>query len=142
MTETLIPLLTLLAPSLGLSLAVGQERGVVEGLTLYYLAPVGLHRLGRFLPLPLPRGLREVHLPLLALLLPYALYWGTAGRMGAPLGKAYLAFLKGPGLAVPLVLLVAWPLGLHLPPMPATLGAFLLFVGGERLMRGLARRWS
>lgn len=141
MNQALIPLLTLLAPSLGLSLAVGQGEGVVEGLVLYYLAPVALHRLGRLLPLPLPRGLGEAHLPLLALLLPYALYWGTAGRMGAPLKRAYLAFLKGPGLAIPLVLLVAWPLGLRLPPMPATLAAFLLFMAGERLMKDLARRW-
>jgi len=142
-TETLYPLLTLLAPSLGLSLAFGHAREWLPLLLgLYYAFPLLLHPLGRRLPLPGRLGVLgglgargEAYLPLLVLLLPYGLYWLAAGRMGARLGPAYAAFLKGPGLAVPLVLLVAWPLGVRLPPFAATLLLLGLFLLAERALR-------
>lgn len=147
MTEALYPLLTLLAPSLGLSLAFGHAREWVPLLLgLYYTFPLLLHPLGSRLPLPgrlarlrdLGSG-KEAYLPLLVLLLPYGLYWLAAGGMGARLGPAYAAFLKGPGLAVPLVLLVAWPLGVRLPPFAATLLLLGLFLLAEKALR---RAWG
>lgn len=111
MTTASLFFLGILVPSMGLSWAMGYAREwVAPLLSLYYLAPLGLYGLGRLLRplgrLPLPL-LGEATLPFLALLLPYSLYWVWAGVSRVPLGAAYRAFLKAPGLAVPLVVLVA-----------------------------------
>ncbi len=142
------PLLLLpLAPALGFSWAVGHAREWIPLLLLlYYSLPVALYGLGRglggsagrlpgtALPRPGEGGAR-----LLVLLLPYALYWPAAGLLRVPLPTAYRAFLQGPGLAVPLVVLVAWPLGLHLHPSLASLSTLGLFLLAER---GARRLWG
>lgn len=138
-------LLTLAVPSLGLSWAVGYAREwVFPLLLLYYLVPLGLYGLGGILArafpgLPLPR-LKEAALPFLALLLPYSLFWVGAGFARVPVLAAYWAFLRGPGLAVPLVVLVAWPMSWHVPPFLASLMTLSLFLLGERSARWLIRR--
>lgn len=131
-------------PSLGLAWAVGYAREwVLPLLVLYYLVPTGLYGLGRWLGKPLHRFLappKDASLPFLALLLPYSLFWLWAGAARAPLGAAYGAFLKAPGLAVPLVVLVAWPLSWHIPPFLASAATLGLFLLGERSVRWLAQR--
>ncbi len=140
---SLLPFLTVLVPSLGLSLAVGYAREWVPFLlALYYLAPLGLYGLGEVLgrvlrPFPFHR---EEAVPLMALLVPYALFWLGAGFLRIPLPLAYASFLRGPGLAVPLVVLLAWPLGYRIPPALASLLAFGLFLLAERGMRWVWRR--
>lgn len=133
-------LLFLLAPSLGFSWAAGYAREWLPPLLLlYYSLPLVLHGLGRGLggrlPGPLPLRAGKVGVRLLVLLLPYTLYWLAAGLLRVPLPVAYRAFLQGPGLAVPLVVLVAWPLGLGLPPLLASLLTLSLFLLAEGAWR-------
>lgn len=71
----------------------------------------------------------------MAILLPYSVFWLGAGYFRTSLALAYGAFLKGPGFAVPLVVLVAWPLGYKVPPLLASLLAFSLFLLAERGVR-------
>jgi len=130
-------LLAPLAPSLAFAWARASGGSLLPVLLLYYALPLPLYLLGSRLPLPLGGGrLKGVSPEALALLLPYLLYWVGAGRLW-PFWAAYAGFLKGPGLAVPLTVLVLWPIGLHLPPL---LGAALVLVGSvgaERAVRWL-----
>lgn len=135
------------APALGFSWAVGYAREWIPLLlVLYYLLPVVFYGLGRglkglagrFLKPTLPQA-GEGGVRLLALLVPYTPYWLTTGFLRVPLLTAYKAFLQGPGLAVPLVIFVVWPLGLHLHPSLASLFSLSLFLLAEKGVRKLYR---
>lgn len=137
-------LLGILFPSLGLSWAMGYGREWLPLLlVLYYLVPLGLHGVGRLLahlPLRPPWRPQGEALALTAALLPYSLYWLGAGLARIPLGEAYRAFLKGPGIGVPLVVLLAWPLSLKVPAFLASLLTLGLFLLWERSLRWLLRQ--
>lgn len=136
--------LFLLAPALGFSWSAGYAREWTPLLLVfYYSLPVALYELGRGIrgfvrrPLALKTGQWEVKL--LAFLVPYTPYWLAVGFLQVPFFVAYKAFLQGPGLAVPLVILVAWPLGLHLHPFIASLFTLGLFFLAEIGVRKLHR---
>lgn len=136
-------LLVLLVPSLGFGLAAARGEALLPLLLLYYGGGILWMGLGRALAPWMGRrlGRKQVEGAWalgLALLLPYPLYFLLMGLLRAPVGTAYGAFLRGPGVAVPLTVGLLWPLGVHLPPL---LGAGLVALGsllGERVWR----RWA
>lgn len=129
-------LLFLLTPSLGLPLLVAQGEALplLFAFLLYYLLPFPLYALGRrlpFRPRPLPPAI-------LVFLLPYWAYWAYLGAQGTGLPEGYRAFLRGPGLALPLVGALGWGIGVWLPPWPTALSTFLLLLLGERFLKAWA----
>jgi len=126
-------LLTPLAPSLAFSWARGSGGSLLAVLLLYYSFPLLLYGLGSRLPLPVDR-LKRLPPEVGALLVPYALYWLGAGKLWS-LRAAYAGFLKGPGVAVPLMVVVLWPLGVYLPPLVGAGVVLLGSVGAERVVR-------
>lgn len=130
-------LLFLLFPSLGLPLlAAGRDPlPLLLALALYYLLPPLLYALGRLLPFSVP----FLSPSLLVFLLPYLAYWPYAARQETPFASAYGVFLRGPGLALPLVAAVGYGLGLWLPFLPAAFLTFLLFLLAERALKRLGQ---
>lgn len=139
-------LLALAFPSGAFALAAGKGYGLLASLLLlYYAAPLLWYGVGAVFPLgelPWARRfapyLRTGGLPLLALTLPYAPYWLLAGSLRAGLGKAYAAFLRGPGVGLPLTVLFLWPLGYALPPFFSSLILFMGILLSERVWKRLA----
>jgi len=132
------PLLALVllpvSPAFFLGVLVGKEPALAPlGLLVYYGLPSLLYALGR-------RAFRLglfPPAPAAALALPYLPYFLLAGAARAPLGKVYKAFLAGPGVAVPLSVLLLWPLGAKVSPF--LLGALTLGLAflGERALRSM-----
>jgi hypothetical protein len=135
----LIPLfLIFFAPSGAFALAAGYTPSLIPLLLALYwgLLPSLLYRAGAvfdgrlsFLRLPRLRG--EVY----ALALPYLLYWPTARRIGLPFLGAFLAFMRGPGIGVPLATLISLLLGRHLPPLLVSLTVLGLAALLERVAK-------
>uniref|UniRef100_A0A7C5VF84 Uncharacterized protein n=1 Tax=Thermus caliditerrae TaxID=1330700 RepID=A0A7C5VF84_9DEIN len=122
-------------PSAGFALAAGKPpETLFLLLVLYYLIPLAWYAAGRGGALVLAR-FRHLPLEALVLVLPYALYWLMAGAIRAPLLKAYRVFLRGPGLGVPLTVLILWPLGYKLPPLLGSLFLFAAILLVERIWR-------
>jgi len=140
-TLSLVPFfLVFLTPSGAFALAAGYAPSLIPLLLALYwaLLPPLLYRAGAIfdgrLPfLPLPRFRGEVY----AISLPYLLYWFVARRVGLPFLEAFLAFMRGPGIGVPLAALLSLLLGRHLPPLLVALAvlvlAFLLEKGAKRV---------
>ncbi len=124
------------APALGFALAAGYAPWLLPLLLLLYwgvLPPLlhgGWRRWAGRLPEP-PRLPLEAY----ALLLPYLLYWGVAAKRGSSLGEARLAFLRGPGLGLPLAALLGLLLGVRLSPPLVSLGVLLLSLAFQRALR-------
>ena len=130
-------LLLALLPSGGFALLAAQGGSLGLALIAYYAAGPLWWALGRTLRgvyTPPLRG--PVPLAALALALPYPVYWLGAGLLGRGLREAYGGFLQGPGVGVPLVVLLLWPLGWHLPPV---WGGVLVFLGAQGALWW--RRW-
>jgi hypothetical protein len=135
-TLGLIPFfLVFLAPSGAFALAAGYAPSLIPFLLALYwgLLPPLLYGAGAVLDgrlpfLRLPRFRGEIY----ALALPYLLYWPTARRIGLPFLGAFLAFMRGPGVGVPLATLLSPLLGRHLPPLLVTLAVLVLAFFLER----------
>lgn len=135
-------LLMAAVPSVGLALAAGYAPGFLPlALLAYYTYPLLLMAGGQLLRgrwrERLPENLlrHPMRLPLMALSLPYPVYWAAAGALGEPWLQAYGAFLRGPGLAIPLAVLVLQPLGMVLPPALVSLLVLAASFGAEWTLR-------
>ncbi len=58
-----------------------------------------------------------------------------AAKRGSSLGEARLAFLRGPGLGLPLAALLGLLLGVRLSPPLVSLGVLLLSLAFQRALR-------
>lgn len=137
-------LLVPIAPSLALALTAGYAPELLPlALGGYYLLPLVLFWLGRAVAgkwlLAVPQRLKEHPFRLYAMVLslPYPAYWVVAGGLGDGFGSAYLAFLRGPGVAVPLAVVMLYPLGAKMPPALASGLALAGSILAEQLVRRL-----
>ena len=124
----------LAAPSAGFALSAGYAPQLLPLLLFLYwgLLPPVLYGVGA---LPIPLRFPQVRGEIYALVLPYLAYWPVSRWRGTPLGGAYRAFMRGPGLGVPLAAFAGGFLGLHLPPLATSLAVFSLALFLERALR-------